>query len=66
MERIEYTKAIFDQHLLNSENYTKLTKLEAHNMREELTYEINELLQFDHVNDLSDQERIFFKEDSKP
>ena len=63
MERSKYIKAIFDQHLLNSNNYTELAKLEAKNMRDKFTYKFNELLQFEHVNDLSDQERIIFQQE---
>ena len=42
-------------------NYKQLTKDEAHNSREEFDFELTEILQFEHVNDLTDHERTFFE-----
>ena len=61
MERDEYIEAMLEQHLLKGDNYQQLTKDEAHNSREEFEFELTEILQFEHVNDLTEHERTYFE-----
>ena len=65
MEREEYIRAMLDQHLLKTKNYTQLTKEEASALLEEFAYELTEILQFEHRDDLSYQEMIFLSEAPK-
>ena len=60
MEREKYIKAMLDQHLLNTKNYTQLTSNEAIAMHEDFAFELTEILKFEHRNDLSLQEKKFF------
>ena len=48
------------QHLLNKDNYAILSKIQAYNLMEEFTLKVSELIKFDHVNDLTNVEKMFF------
>ena len=60
MERRDYTTYMLDQHLLKGNNYSDLTQQEAMKVMAEFTDELAEIVNFDHVNDLTDKEVTFF------
>ena len=51
---------MLQEHLLDKKNYALISDIQAHNLMEEFIFEVSELINFDHVNDLTDNERIFF------
>ena len=60
LERKSYIQSILKQHLLNKDNYARLTNIEASNLMEEFISEVSELIKFEHNNDLTEAERTFF------
>ena len=62
MERSTYIENMLDQYLLKRENYRELTQLEASNMMEDFSFELKEIIKYEHTNDLSDNEILFFND----
>ena len=53
---------MLDQHLLKGNNYLELPQQEAMNIMTEFTDKLSDIVKFDHVNELTDEEIDFLQE----
>ena len=56
MEQNDYINYMIDQHLLKGNNYLELPQQDAMNIMSEFTDKLSDIVKFDHVNDLTDEE----------
>ena len=61
MEREVYIKLMLQQHLMNVKNYTSLIRREAFDIMSSFELELSDIIKFDHKNDLTDHEKVFFQ-----
>ena len=62
MEQNDYINYMIDQHLLKGNNYLELPQQEAMNIMTEFTDKLSDIVKFDHVNELTDEEIDFLQE----
>ena len=58
MEREAYIKAMLEQYLLVTKNYTQPIKEEDHILGEEFAFNLTKIINFEHINNLSRQKSL--------